>query len=110
MTVESNTQGKATVLQVSGRMDAESASEFEEACVAGLTGGVKNLVVNVAELSYVSSMGLRAFLQGAKKAQGSGGAMLLCGMKGMVKEVFDMTHLTPLFPLFDSVDAALASL
>ena len=58
-------------------------------------------------------MGLRSFLIIAKKLQSGGGKMVLCGLNGMVKEVFDMTHLTPLFPVFpvfDSMAAAVASL
>jgi anti-anti-sigma factor len=55
-------------------------------------------------------MGLRSFLSFAKILQKSGGKMALCGMKGLVKEVFDLTHLTPLFPMFDSVEAAIESM
>ena len=110
MTVESSSKGAVAVVKISGRMDAESAPQFDQACQAALAGGATHLVVDVAELQYVSSMGLRSFLSVAKTLQKAGGKMPLCGMKGMVKEVFDLTHLTALFPMFDSVEAAIASL
>jgi anti-anti-sigma factor len=110
MTVQYSIDGKVGVMTVAGRMDAESAPQFEEACAASIRDGAANLVVDVAELQYVSSMGLRSFLTVAKMLQKAGGKMPLCGMKGLVKEVFDLTHLTPLFPMFDSTQAAIESL
>jgi anti-anti-sigma factor len=109
MTIECSKQGAATVVKVSGRMDAESAPEFEEACQQCMRAGAKFIAVDVADLTYVSSMGLRSFLVIAKALQPLGGKMMLCGLRGMVKEVFDMTHLTQLFPVFDSTAAAVAS-
>lgn len=84
--------------------------EFEQACQDSLEGGRQQLLVDLAELQYVSSMGLRSFLRVAKAVQKKDGVLLLCGMKGLVKEVFDMTHITSLFRTFDSVSNALASL
>jgi anti-anti-sigma factor len=110
MTVECSRRGAVAVVKAAGRMDAESASQFDQACQGAIDGGAKHLVVDLADLQYVSSMGLRSFLSFAKILQKSGGKMALCGMKGLVKEVFDLTHLTPLFPMFDSVEAAIESM
>jgi len=109
MTIDSSRQGKAAVVTVTGRIDPTTAPRFEQACRDSLAG-VHYLVVDVSGLEYISSVGLRSFVLLAKSLQTAGGAVLLCGMKGLVKEVFDMTHLTSLFRTFDSVDAALASL
>jgi anti-anti-sigma factor len=110
MTIECTKEETATVVKVAGRMDAESAPQFEQACEECIRDGAKNLAVDVAELKYVSSMGLRSFLMIAKALQSRGGKMMLCGLRGVVKEVFDMTHLTALFPVFDSTAAAIASI
>jgi anti-anti-sigma factor len=91
-------------------MNEELALQFEQACLDSLQAGTKGLVVDIAELQYISSMGLRSFVRVAKTARAGGNVALLCGMKGMVKEIFDMAHMGGLFPTFDSVDAALASL
>jgi anti-anti-sigma factor len=110
MTVDCSRQGNVAVVTVTGRMDAESAPQFEKACEELLKDGVTHLAVGVAELHYVSSMGLRSFLVLAKQTKAKDGVVMLCGMKGFVKEVFDMTHVTQLFPLFDSTDAAVQSI
>ncbi len=108
--IESSKQGNAALVQTAGRMDAESAPQFETACEQYLREGSTHIVVDLAQLQYVSSMGLRSFLVIAKQAKAKGGGVLLCGMKGFVKEVFDMTNVTPLFTLFDSTEAAIRSL
>jgi anti-anti-sigma factor len=109
MTIECTKEGAAIVVRVAGRMDAESAPQFQSACEQCIREGAIHLAVDVAELQYVSSMGLRSFLIVAKALQSGGGTMMLCGLRGMVKEVFDMTHLTSLFPVFDTTSAAIAT-
>ena len=109
MPIESTTEGKIRVVKLSGRMSPELAVQFEQACQGSAETGYA-LLVEIAELQYVSSLGLRSFVQVAKAVHGAGGVVVLCGMKGLVKEVFEMAHMDSLFRTFDSVDAALASL
>ena len=110
MRVDCSRQGTVAVVTLAGRMDAKSAPEFDSACEALLKDGVTHLVVGMSELQYVSSLGLRSILVLAKQTKAKGGGVLLCGMRGFVKEVFDMTNVTPLFALFDSTEAAVASI
>jgi anti-sigma B factor antagonist len=110
MVIETIQEPNATVVRVSGRMDAENASSFEDACSAAIRGGNAKLIADVTELEYVSSMGLRSFLTVAKTAQSKGGSLSLCGLRGLPRQVFEMTRLMPLFPVFDSREAALQSM
>lgn len=110
MKIESRREGKAAIVTVSGRMDAESAPAFDAAGEELLKDGATHVVVEMADLQYVSSMGLRSFLLLARQTKAKGGSVHLCGMKGFVKEVFDMTNVTQLFPLHESVDSAVQSL
>ena len=110
MTVESTTERNVRIVRISGRMNEEMALQFEQACQESLGAGFKHVVVDIAELQYVSSLGLRSFVRVAKSFHAADGVPLLCGMKGMVKEVFDMAHMSGLFRTFDTADAALASL
>ena len=94
------------VLVVSGRMDAENAPQFEEKCRECIAEGHTSLVVDLGGLSYVSSMGLRSFLSVAKTLQSKGGVLRLCGLKGLVKQVFEITGLLQVFSIYESVEAA----
>jgi anti-anti-sigma factor len=88
-------------------MDAENAPQFEEQCRACIADGHRGLVVDLGELTYVSSMGLRSFISVAKTLQDNGGALRLCRLTGLVKQVFEITGLLRSFPVYESVDAAL---
>jgi anti-anti-sigma factor len=110
MHIEPTQLEKAVLLKVSGRMDAENAHEFEDACQQWISKGAKHLIADVDDLQYVSSMGLRCFLAVAQKLQTASGSLILCGLHGLPRQVFEMTRLISLFPVFDTAQQALATL
>jgi anti-anti-sigma factor len=110
MKIEPTELDKAVLLKVSGRMDAENAHEFEDACQRWITHGAKHLIADLDGLQYVSSMGLRCFLAVAQKLQSSSGSLILCGLHGLPRQVFEMTRLIGLFPVFETSEQAIATL
>ena len=95
------------VLIVSGRMDAANAPRFEEECKDCIGEGYANLVADLAGLAYVSSMGLRSFLSVAKTLQSKGGSLRLCCLKGLVRQVFEITGLMQVLSIYESVESAI---
>lgn len=95
-----------TLLQVNGRMDAVSAPAFEKDFIGVLDGGEKKVVVDLADLEYISSAGLRSILASAKKAKKAGCTMHFCGLNGMVQEVFQVSGLGTMFSVTATVDEA----
>lgn len=110
MTIEPTELDKAVLLKVAGRMDAENAHEFEQACEQWIVRGRKHLIADLNGLQYVSSMGLRSFLAIAQKLQSSSGSLILCGLTGLPRQVFELTRLIGLFPVFETTEQALATL
>ena len=108
MTIERKQVSDQVVFLVAGRMDAESAPQFEKKCDACIAEGVTSLVIDLGDLAYVSSMGLRSFVSIGKTLQGKGGALRICRLNGLVKQVFEITGLIRNFPVYESVEAALA--
>jgi anti-anti-sigma factor len=95
------------VFVVAGRMDAENAPQFEQHCRACIAEGFTGLVVDLGELTYISSMGLRSFVSVGKTLQDKGSALRICRLNGLVKQVFEITGLSASFPVYESVEAAL---
>lgn len=110
MLIEAQKLEKGVLLKVQGRMDAENAHRFQEACNEWILNGERRIIAEVSELQYVSSMGLSSFLAVAKELQAKSGSLILCRLQGLPKQVFEMTRLIDLFPIFDSNEAAIASL
>jgi anti-anti-sigma factor len=95
------------VLHVAGRMDADNAAQFERECESCISDGFANIIADLGELTYISSMGLRSVVVVAKKLKGKGGQLRICRLTGLVRQVFEITRLNEIFPLHDSVESAL---
>jgi stage II sporulation protein AA (anti-sigma F factor antagonist) len=108
VTIESTLTGDKVVLAFSGRMDAQNAPEFEKACKDWIEKGSLHLVIDLTGLAYVSSLGLRSFLIVGQALKEKNGTLRLCGLTGLVKQVFQMTRLTTVFPIHETVESALA--
>jgi anti-anti-sigma factor len=78
------------LVKVTGRADAETAPQLEDALRGALAEHSK-VAADFAGLSYISSAGLRAVLQAARAAESAGAQFAVCGMSPSVKKVFDMS-------------------
>jgi anti-anti-sigma factor len=110
MTIESVSVGKAVVVKVAGRIDAQTTGEFEAACKRLIQEGATHVVVDFTELQYISSAGLSSILRFAKELEGKGGLVVISGLKGLVKQVFELTNLIGVFRVFETAEAACRSI
>jgi anti-sigma B factor antagonist len=110
MNIQPTKLEKGVLLKVTGRMDAENAHEFEDACDQWISQGTRHLIAELDGLQYVSSMGLRSFLAVAQKLQSMSGSLSLCGLQGLPRQVFEMTRLIGVFPVYESAQQAIAKL
>jgi len=110
MDIETIRKDNGILVNIKGRMDALMAVEFDHAFDKLIQEGGKNFVLEMSGLEYVSSAGLRSVLATYKKIKGAGGKLLLCGLGGVVKEVFEISGFASIFQVFDTPDTALAQL
>lgn len=106
MKIEATQNGTQVILKVAGRMDAANATLFQEECESWVKGGTTALILDFTELAYISSMGLRSLVVIGKSLNGK---LHICGLTGLVKQVFEITRLNSVFPIHDSVESALAA-
>ena len=89
MTIEIKKTAEETVLELAGRLDTTTAPDLDKTIQAELSD-TKNLVLNMKDLEYISSAGLRVLL-GAQKKMQKIGSMKLTNVCEEVMEVFEMT-------------------
>jgi anti-anti-sigma factor len=77
--------------KLAGRLDGANAAVHEQTLRALLTGDVHSININMADLSYVSSAGLRVLLTTAKSAKARGGAVVLSSPQPAVLEVLKVS-------------------
>ena len=87
MTIEIKRNAEETTIKLVGRLDTTTAPALDKTINEDIAG-TKNLVLDVKELEYISSAGLRVLLGAQKKMKG---AMKLTNVCELVMEVFEMT-------------------
>ncbi|MDO4294709.1 MAG: STAS domain-containing protein [bacterium] len=82
---------KETMLTTAKRLDAVQAPILKTELMKLLDEGHDNLVIDMKNTTYVSSVGLRAFLAAQKRINEKKGSMVLKNVSQQVMEVFDIT-------------------
>ena len=100
----------AVVVLLNGKLDAGSSPELEKEIDKLLTEGEKHLILDLAELGYISSAGLRVILAGSKKLKNNQGTLYVSSLGSMVREVFEVSGFSSIIPIFASSDEALKKL
>ena len=89
MDIKKNVNGDQLELVLSGRLDTNTAVDLEQE-VSDMPG-VNSLILNVKDLEYISSAGLRVILMAHKKMRAVAGTMKVKSPSDIVMEVFEMT-------------------
>lgn len=109
MDIQVRKEKNATVVAVTGKMDAVTAPDYEQQLRRLMDEGEKTFVNDFSGLVYISSAGLRSILATAKALKAVEGRLLFSGVTGPVKDVFEISGFGSLFQLHDSPDTALKS-
>lgn len=109
--LEINERDEAGVAIVSlkGRLDAASSQEAEQRMNALIDAGNKSILVNLGNLDYISSSGLRVLLASLKRLKKTGGDLRLACPKPAVRDVFTMAGFHRIFAIDDDEASALNS-
>ena len=89
MDIKKISEGSALTVFLGGRIDAVTALELDKDLSASLNG-VTDLTLDLADLQYISSAGLRTLLK-LQKRMDKQGAMRIKNIRENVREVLDMT-------------------
>lgn len=110
MSLPTQTFGNALVVNVAGRLDQDHCESFRQDLAPHLaTAAAQSLavVLNLADLEYVSSAGLRCFMLAAKETKAREGKIMVAALQPMVDEIFHISRFDLLIPVFPDVRAAL---
>ena len=100
----------ATVVSITGRLDAVTAPEYEKKIQELIGAGEVSFVVDFEALEYISSAGLRGLLVTAKLLKAKNGQVRFANVTGTVKEVFDISGFGSIFSMDATVADSLAAI
>lgn len=80
-----------TEIKTEKKIDGSTAPKLDARLKEVLAAGEKDLIIDMDETTYISSVGLRAFVSAQKKINKTGGSMVLTNVKPCIIEIFEVT-------------------
>jgi len=97
MTINRVHEGDALTLVLEGRLDTTTAPQLE-AELKGQLGGITALTLDMQNLAYLSSAGLRVILA-AQKQMNKQGSMVIRHVNETIMEIFEVTGFTDILTI-----------
>ncbi len=98
-----------TIISVSGSADALTAAELANTIEKEINAGNINLVVDLTDLEFMSSAGLRTLLGAVKQARSNGGDLRIASSRPGIDKVLKMSGFQNIAKVFTSSTEAVAS-
>lgn len=110
MQIAERENGAVTVLDLSGKITlGEDGNLLKDKLQSLLHQNKKNILFNLAQVSYVDSAGLGAIVSAYTTVTREGGTLKLANVTKKLQDLLSITKLLTVFETFDSEDEALRS-
>lgn len=94
------------VLRPQGRIDSATGPALDDEIAKSMASGANRLLLDMADVDYISSAGLRVVLQAAKQTKSVGGHLVLCALNEQTREIFDVSGFSRFLDISDSREEA----
>jgi anti-sigma B factor antagonist len=110
MELEMTRIGEASKISLNGRLDTPAVGQIETRFTASVVAPGRNTVVDLTQVTFLSSMGIRLLLTSARALSLKHATMVLFGAQPLVRAALDHVSLPAVIPLADDEAGALALL
>ena len=109
MAISTSREGQTLIVKTGDRIDGANARELQVDLEAAIEPSDRGLVLDLEDLSYISSAGLRVILLTAKTLRKQNAKLAVCSLSGSVREGFEISGFDKIIPVHDTqVDATAA--
>ncbi|HWU25580.1 MAG TPA: STAS domain-containing protein [Rhizomicrobium sp.] len=91
-----------------GRLDTQGVDRVEARFGAAVVPGVRNTVVDLSQVTFLASLGIRMLIATARSLSRKGGKIVLYGATPAVREVIETTALHEIIPVAATEEEAIA--
>lgn len=91
---------------LAGRLDTHTYEDLDVALAPLLQRQLQSLVLDLADLDYISSAGIRSIFKARKALGGHGGKVLLVNPQAQIQKVLDVVKAVPMHEIFVSTAEA----
>ena len=109
MGVATERQGDVLIAKTDGRIDGANAREFQSDLESSIDANEGAVILDMGQLSYISSAGLRVVLLTAKSLRERNAKFAVCSLSAPIQEIFEISGFDKIIPIHPSQAEALAS-
>lgn len=112
LTVRTETIADCRLVRISGRIDHTNSDQFLDD-LSVHASDVENgggMVVDLGEVEYITSAGLRALLLAQRTLSAAGARLVVTRISGVVKEVFRISKFDSLLSVAETTKAAVSQI
>lgn len=110
MSLTREKNGDILVVSAAGQINSANAAGLESRLLEWAGDAEREWVLDLAQVEYISSAGLRVVLLLAKTLKQKGGRLVLCSLQPLVLEVFDISGFLEILDVAENREAALEAL
>lgn len=108
MDMELSDVGDVRKIALSGRLDSEGVDIIETRFSAAIVPAGKNAVVDMTEVAFLASLGIRMFISTTRALSWKGAKLALFGASPAVMEIIETMGLDDIVPVAPSESEAIA--
>jgi anti-anti-sigma factor len=97
-------------VNLAGRLDSAGVKVIDDRLISLSGTHAARILVDLSQVSFLASIGIRALLTAARALRKHGGRMVLFHPQSPVEEVLKVTAIESMIPIFHDLDAASAAL
>jgi anti-anti-sigma factor len=109
MDIRTRYYNDVAILSVTGRIDADSVSQFSDAIAEQVATGYQRLVIDLKKVDFLGSAGIKAMLLAVQDTRRRGGDFRIANAQAQVKRVLLLAGVDTVIKLFPNVVGATAS-
>jgi len=102
LTVSKITFSDPAIIKIEGRIDGVTSKQLQMEIDEMYESGIKNLILDFAGVYYLSSSGIRVFINEMKQLNSMGGQMFFVSLSNHILEIFKISGLCSIFNVFNS--------
>ena len=101
--------GPILILRAEGRINALRADNFYTQAILAISNSDNDVIMDSAEIAYISSAGLRAVLHISRALEAEQRSFHICGLRPHIEETFRIIGFHMIMPLHPDMEAAVAA-
>ena len=109
MAIRSTRDDGVLLLFPEGRVDSIEAPGFQDDLRSAVSDDDKAVVIDMENLTYISSAGLRTILETIRQVEKQGGKLAICALSDYVQDVFRISGFDRVVSIYATQEDAVAA-